>query len=63
MNHVIQDLPFLYAYIKDVLIASSLLNEHEHHVTYLFTGLVNYGLVFSAKNMSLEFPSWNSSVA
>ena len=43
IDHVIRGLDFVYAYIDDLLIASTTLDEHEKHLRILFTRLQEFG--------------------
>lgn len=43
INYVTRDLPFVYAYIDDLLVVIRTLQEHEHHLMLLFKHL-NYRL-------------------
>ena len=45
MDQVLRGLPFAYAYIDDVLITSSIPEEHLKHLRLIFERLVSYGIV------------------
>lgn len=44
MNQVIKDLEFAYAYIDDLIIASSSIEEHKQHLRIIFKRLEEHGL-------------------
>ncbi|KMQ86204.1 pol polyprotein [Lasius niger] len=44
MNEVLHGLNYCYAYIDDILVASTTQKEHEAHLRELFTRLNNYGI-------------------
>ncbi|KMQ86468.1 gag pol polyprotein [Lasius niger] len=44
INQVIKDLDFVYAYIDDLIIASSSLEEHKQHLRTIFRRLEEHGL-------------------
>ena len=45
IDQVLHGLPFTYAYIDDILVASKSPEEHQHHLEILFKRLVEYGIV------------------
>ena len=47
IDEVLRDLDFAYAYIDDILVASSSLEEHRHHLETLFQRLKDYGVVIN----------------
>ena len=47
IDHVIRGLDFVYAYIDDLLIASTTLDEHEKHLRTLFTRLQEFGVIIN----------------
>lgn len=49
INHVTCDLPLVYAYIDDPLVASHTSQEYEHHLRLLFRRLVDYELLINVK--------------
>ena len=53
INEVIRGLPFAYAYIDDVLVASSTEAEHKEHLSLLFKRLDEYGIIIN--QMKSEF--------
>ena len=60
IDQVLRGLPFAYAYIDDVLIASTSPEEHYHHLTLLFDRLKDYGVIINPVKcvlgvQSLEF--------
>ena len=48
IDEVLQGLDFVYAYIDDILVASSSEEEHEQHLRKLFERLSEYGVVVNA---------------
>ena len=44
IEEVLRGLPFVFAYIDDVLIASRNINEHQDHVLQVFKRLAHFGL-------------------
>ena len=62
IHQVLHGLDFVYAYIDDLLIASSSESEHLHHLEALFTRLNEYGVVinpskFGSSSLDLK-PVW-----
>ena len=47
MDEVLRGFDFVYAYIDDLLIASSSESEHLHHLELVFTRLSEYGIVIN----------------
>lgn len=47
INEVVHSLDFCYAYIDDILIASTSKEEHEEHLRKLFQRLNDYGLIIN----------------
>ena len=47
IDEVIWSLPFIYAYVDDLLIASETIKEHEHHLQLIFTRLSQYGIIIN----------------
>ena len=47
IDQVIRGLPFVYAYLDDILIASKDENEHENHLKQLFERLNEYGVIIN----------------
>ena len=47
IDEVIRDLPFVYAYIDDLLIASTTAEEHDRHLRALFARLSQYGIIIN----------------
>ena len=45
MHSVLQDLPFLFVYLDDILVASTTEEEHLSHLRTLFTRLSQHGLI------------------
>jgi len=57
IDEVIQGLPFLYAFIDDLLIASETIKEHEQHFQLVFTLLSQYGVIINPAKCQFEVPS------
>ena len=60
MDIVFRDLPFVYIYLNDILVACNSPDEHRKHLRQLFERLADYGLVVNHKKCvlgksSLEF--------
>lgn len=53
MNNVLSDLPFVFCYIDDILIAGDSISEHEKHLEIVFERLHKYGL--SVNFVKLKF--------
>ena len=49
IDQVLRGLPFTYAYINDLLIASSSADEHEHQLRAVFQRHDNYGIIIVVK--------------
>ncbi|KAL7857065.1 hypothetical protein SRHO_G00159640 [Serrasalmus rhombeus] len=47
MDSVLRDLPFLFVYLDDILIASTSRSEHLHHLRLLFERLNQHGLIIN----------------
>ena len=45
MHEVCRGLEFLYVYLDDILVATSSLQEHLHHIEVLSQRLTSFGLV------------------
>ena len=54
IDQVLRGLPFCYAYIDDLLIASSSPEEHQHH---LRQGLSDHGIVIDVMQLSFQLES------
>lgn len=48
INEVCRELPFVFAYVDDILVASSSVEEHQEHLRQLFTRLQAHALVINA---------------
>ena len=59
INQVVSGFDFLYAYIDDILIASSDLKEHEQHLRLLFNRLMEYGINLNSAKCVLGVDSLN----
>ena len=49
MDTVLADLPFLFVYLDDVLVASKNMAEHMEHLRTLFSRLAKHGLIINLK--------------
>ena len=49
MDSVFRDLPFVYIYLDDILVASNSPDEHRKHFRQLFDNIADYGLVVNPK--------------
>ena len=47
IHQVLRGLPFTYAYIDDLLIASSSDDQHKHHLRVVFQHLDEYGIIIN----------------
>ena len=47
IDEVLRGLPFVYAYIDDILVASETMEKHEQHLQILFTRLSRYGVIIN----------------
>ena len=47
MDTVLADLPFLFVYLNDVLVASRNMAEHMEHLHMLFFHLAKHGLIIN----------------
>ncbi|BHF70376.1 hypothetical protein SprV_0301342600 [Sparganum proliferum] len=56
IDQVLQGLDFVYAYIDDLLVASSDAAEHEIHIRQLFEWLDSFGVVISAAKCEFGVP-------
>lgn len=54
---VLRGLPFVFAYIDDVLVASSSLSEHLHHLRIVFERLAEHGLILNSDKCAFGLPS------
>lgn len=45
MDSVLRDMPFLFVYLDDILVASSSVEEHKLHLRQLFERLAEHGLI------------------
>ena len=55
IDQVLRGLPFTYAYIDDLLIASSSADEHKHHLRAVFQRLSEYGIVINPLKCVFRF--------
>lgn len=53
MDSLMGDLPFAYAYLDDILVASVSVKEHKHHLRTLFRRFSSNGLVLNQKKCVL----------
>ena len=47
IDTVVRDMPFVYAYIDDILVASKDQQQHEEHLHQLFARLSEFGVVIN----------------
>ena len=57
MDSALRDMPFLFVYLDDVLVASSSEVEHLEHLRYLFTRLDQHGLIINPAKCLFGLPS------
>nr|VZI06940.1 unnamed protein product [Spirometra erinaceieuropaei] len=57
VDRVLRGLPFVYAYIDDLLVASSTAEEHMEHLTTVFDRLQQYGVVLNPSKCVFGVPS------
>nr|VZI22704.1 unnamed protein product [Spirometra erinaceieuropaei] len=57
IDHVLRGLPFVYAYIDDLLVASRNEEEHEEHLALVFGRLDKFGVVINPSKCVLGVPS------
>nr|VZI02490.1 unnamed protein product [Spirometra erinaceieuropaei] len=57
VDRVLRGLPFVYAYIDDLLIASSTTEEHMEHLTTVFDRLQQFGVVLNTSKCVFGVPS------
>nr|VZI14960.1 unnamed protein product [Spirometra erinaceieuropaei] len=57
IDHALRGLPFLYAYIDDLLVASRNEEEHKEHLAFVVDRLDKFGLVINPSNCVLGVPS------
>nr|VZI33766.1 unnamed protein product [Spirometra erinaceieuropaei] len=57
IDHVLLGLPFVYAYIDDLLVASRNEEEHKQHLVLLFDCLDKFGVVINPSKCVLGVPS------
>ena len=57
IDEALHGLDFVYAYIDDLLIASSSESEHIHHLDLLFQRLSHYGIVINPTKCTFSVPS------
>ena len=61
IDQVLRGLHFCYAYIDDLLIASTSPEEHQHHLRQVFQRLSNFGVVINPTTVSLRsYSSWDT---
>ncbi|BHF74825.1 hypothetical protein SprV_0501791300 [Sparganum proliferum] len=56
INHALRGLPFLYAYIDDLLVASRNEEEHKEHLALVFDRLDKFGVVTNPSKCVLGVP-------
>ncbi|BHF70280.1 hypothetical protein SprV_0301333000 [Sparganum proliferum] len=57
IDRVLRDLPFVYAYIDDLLVASRNAEEHKEHLALVFDRLDQFGVVINPSKCVLGVPS------
>nr|VZI27045.1 unnamed protein product [Spirometra erinaceieuropaei] len=57
IDRVLRDLPFVYAYINDLLLASRNAEEHKEHLALVFHRLDQFGVVLNPSKCVLGVPS------
>ena len=57
IDQVVRGLPFCYAYIDDLLIASSTPDEHKQHLRHTLERLKRYGVIVNPTKCELGVPS------
>ncbi|BHF59486.1 hypothetical protein SprV_0100244500 [Sparganum proliferum] len=57
IDHVLRGLPFVYAYIDDLLVASRNEEEHKEHLALVFDCLDKFGVVVNPSKCVLGVPS------
>ncbi|BHF72298.1 hypothetical protein SprV_0401536200 [Sparganum proliferum] len=57
IDHVLRGLPFVYAYIDDLLVASRNEEEHKEHLALVFDRLDKFGVVINPSKCVLGVPS------
>nr|VZI04066.1 unnamed protein product [Spirometra erinaceieuropaei] len=57
INHVLRGLPFVYAYIDDLLMASRNEEEHKEHLSLVFDRLDKFGVVINPSKCVMGVPS------
>nr|VZI46491.1 unnamed protein product [Spirometra erinaceieuropaei] len=57
VDRVLRGLPFVYAYIDDLLVASSTTEEHMEHLTTVFDRLQQFGVVLNPSKCVFGVPS------
>ncbi|BHF77486.1 hypothetical protein SprV_0602059200 [Sparganum proliferum] len=58
IDHVLRGLPFVYAYIDDLLVASRNEEEHKEHLALVFDRLDKFGVVINPSKCVLGVPSF-----
>ena len=59
IDEVLRGLPFAFAYIDDVLIASRDIDEHQDHVLQVFERLAHLGLKINVSKCGFAVSKWN----
>ncbi|BHF82909.1 hypothetical protein SprV_0802604800 [Sparganum proliferum] len=57
IDRVLRGLPFVYAYIDDLLVASRNAEEHKEHLAFVFDHLGQFGVVINPSKCVLGVPS------
>ncbi|KAK7877068.1 hypothetical protein WMY93_032223 [Mugilogobius chulae] len=56
MDSVLRDMPFLFVYLDDILVASSSVEEHMTHLRQLFQRLSDHGLIVNPTKCQFGLP-------
>ena len=57
IDMVTRDLPFVYAYIDDILVASETEEDHLMHLRLLFNRLSEYGIIINSSKRQFRVPT------
>lgn len=56
MQSILGDLPFIFIYLDDILVASDTLDEHYRHLEIIFSRLAEYGLTLNINKSCFASP-------
>ena len=59
IDQMLRDLPFCYAYIDDILIASASEEEHKHHLTLVLEQFKEYAVMVNPSKCELGVTQLN----